>query len=62
MQNLVKKEKKKEFEGRFFVVFVEKINFLIDCLGFYYQNKSSIQGEIRPFTHSCLYESKLHRS
>ena len=44
----------------FLVVLVEKINSLINCIGFYCQKKSSFQGEIRPFTHNCLYESKLH--
>ena len=28
----------------FLVVSVKKINFVIDCIGFYYQKKSSIQG------------------
>ena len=45
----------------FWVVFVKKINFLTDDIGFYYK-KSSIQKEIQPFTGDRLYESELHRS
>ena len=45
----------------FWVVFVKKINFLTDDIGFYYK-KSLIQKEIQPFTGDRLYESELHRS